>query len=158
MARDGLTRRDIMRYGGATVMGTAGLTLAGIGGYAWPHPAQASSATLQAGTATGRASPATAPVAQDDSGGVLHFVTRPDLTPPAITVSHHGRPAADDPPYFILSPAGYPLTGPGQPGLMILDRYGNLVWFSPNTGFPAAKGMGRDIFPLLRGGGRRKRR
>ena len=41
MTRDGLTRRDIMRYGGATVVGTAGLTLAGIGGYAWPHSASA---------------------------------------------------------------------------------------------------------------------
>jgi len=143
MARDGLTRRDIMRYGGATVVGTAGLTLAGIGGYAWPHPAQASTATGQAGAATGQAGAATAPTSPDRSGGVLHFVTRPDLTPPAITVSHHSRPAGDDPPYFILSPAGYPLTGPGQPGLMILDRYGNLVWFSPNTGFPAAKGMAR---------------
>ncbi len=133
MARDGLTRRDIMRYGGATVAGTAGLTLAGIGGYAWPHSA---SAAAQAST------PA-APVTPDSSGGVLHFVTRPDLTPPAITVSRHSPPAAGDPPYFILSPAGYPLTGPGQPGLMILDRYGNLVWFSPNSGFPADKGMGR---------------
>jgi arylsulfotransferase ASST len=134
MARDGLTRRDIMRYGGATVVGTAGLTLAGIGGYAWPHPAAAGEAA--AGT------PA-APVAPDSGGGVLHFVTRPDLTPPAITVSRHSGPQAGDPPYFILSPAGYPRTGPGQPGLMILDRYGNLVWFSPNTGFPAAQGMGR---------------
>jgi Arylsulfotransferase (ASST) len=134
MTRDGLTRRDIMRYGGATVVGTAGLTLAGIGGYAWPHPASAGEAT---------ASTPTAPVTPDSGGGVLHFVTRPDLTPPAITVSRHSGPQAGDPPYFILSPAGYPLTGPGQPGLMILDRYGNPVWFSPNTGFPADKGMGR---------------
>ena len=136
MKGDGLTRRDVMRYGGATVMGTAGLTLAGIGGYAWPHSASAGSATGQAGTAT-------APATPDNGGGVLHFVTRPDLTPPAITVSRHSPSAAGDPPYFILSPAGYPRTGPGQPGLMILDRYGNLVWFSPNSGFPADKGMGR---------------
>jgi hypothetical protein len=134
MTRDGLTRRDIMRYGGATVVGTAGLTLAGIGGYAWPHPASAGEAT---------AGKSAAPVTPDSSGGVQHFVTRPDLTPPAITVSRHSPPQAGDPPYFILSPAGYPLTGPGQPGLMIMDRYGNLVWFSPNTGFPAAKGMAR---------------
>jgi Arylsulfotransferase (ASST) len=143
MKRDGLTRRDVMRYGGATAIGTAGLTLAGIGGYAWPHPASASTATPQAGTATAQPGTETAPVTQDSSGGVLHFVTRPDLSPPAITVSRHSAPAAGDPPYFILSPAGYPLTGPGQPGLMILDRYGNLVWFSPNSGFPADKGMGR---------------
>ena len=26
---------------------------------------------------------------------------------------------------------------------MILDRRGGIVWYSPNTGFPASKGMGR---------------
>ena len=136
MKGHGLTRRDIMRSGGATVIGTAGLTVANIGGYAWPHPASASTAAAQAGTAT-------VPVMPDDGGGMLHFVTRPDLTPPAITVSYHSRPAAGDPPFFILAAAGYPRTGPGQPGLMILDRYGSLVWFSPNSGFPEDKGMGR---------------
>jgi hypothetical protein len=133
MKLDGLTRRDLMRYGGAAVIGTGGLTLAGVGGYAWPHPAAASTA----------AELTTAPVTPDDSRGVLHYVSRPDLTPPAITVSYHGQAAADDPEYFILTPSGYPLTGPGEPGLMILDRHGNLVWYSPNTGFPANKGMGR---------------
>jgi Arylsulfotransferase (ASST) len=136
MKRYGLTRRDIMRYGGATIIGTAGLTLADIGGYAEPQPASASTATPHAGTAP-------APVTPDDGSGVLHFVTRPDLTPPAITVSYHIRPAAGDPPYFILSPSGYPRTGPSQPGLMILDRSANLVWFSPNSSSPANKGMAR---------------
>ncbi len=137
MKREGLTRRDIMRYGGATVIGTAGLTLADIGGYAWPQPASASTAVPQAGMAP-------APVTPDSSGvGVLHFVTRPDLAPPAMTVSYHTLPVAGDPPYFILSPSGYPRLGPSQPGLMILDRSANLVWFSPNTGFPADKGMAR---------------
>jgi hypothetical protein len=135
MKRHVLTRRDIMRYGGATVIGTAGLTLADIGGYAWPQPASASTATTRAGAAA-------ASVTSGD-GGVLHFVTRPDLTPPAITVSGNRGPAAGEPPYFILSPSGYPRTGPGQPGLMILDRSANLVWFSPNSGFPAHKGMAR---------------
>ena len=136
MKRNGLTRRDIVRYGGATVVGTAGLTLAGLDGYAWPRPASASTATAQASTAT-------AAVTAADGRAVQHFVTRPDLNPPAITVSNYGTPAAGDPPYFILSPSGYPRSGPGQPGLMILDRSGKLVWFSPNTGFPADKGMGR---------------
>jgi arylsulfotransferase ASST len=135
MKRNGLTRRDIIRYGGVTVMGTAGLTLADIGGYVWPQPASASTPTAHAGTA--------APLVRPDDGGVLHFVTRPDLTPPAITVSYHGAPGAGDPSFFILSPSGYPRPGPGQPGLMILDRSGNLVWFSPNTGFSPAKGMAR---------------
>jgi hypothetical protein len=131
MKKDGLTRRDIMRYGGATAIGAGGLTLAGVGGYAWPRPAAASTMTT---------APATGPAAASD---VLHFVTRPDLTPPAITVSHHSGQPTGDPTYFIVTPSGYPLTGPGQPGLMILDRYGNLVWFSPNTDFPASKAMGR---------------
>jgi hypothetical protein len=120
-----------MRYGGISVIGAGGLTLAGIGGYAWPHDAVASTAL------------AAAPATPDDTRGVLHFVSRPDLTPPAIAVSRHAGPQAGDPPYFILAPAGYPQTGPGTPGLMIMDRYGNIVWYSPNTGFPASKGMGR---------------
>ena len=87
----------------------------------------------------------TAPVIPNDDRGVLHFVSRPDLTPPALTITHHGPSGstASDPPYIILSPAGYPRTGPGAPGLMILDRHGNIVWYSPNNGFPASKGEGR---------------
>jgi len=129
MTQDGLTRRDLFRYGGATVIGAGTVTLAGAGGYAWPRAAAASTVTAPAGSA--------------DPSGVLHFVTRPDLTPPAITFSRHGAAQAGDPPYLILAPDGYPSTGPGQPGLMIADRDGNPVWFSPNTGFPASKGMGR---------------
>jgi Arylsulfotransferase (ASST) len=118
-----------MRYGGVAVIGTGGLTLAGIGGYAWPHAAGAS---IAAG-----------PVTPDDTRGVLHFVTRPDLNPPAVTVTWHDPQPTGDPPYFILAPAGYPEIGPGEPGLMILDRSGEIVWYSPNTDFPPAKGMAR---------------
>ena len=94
-----------------------------------------------AATTSGPAAAAT----PDDTRGVLHFVSRPDLTPPALTIAHHGRAAtgASDPPYFILTPSGYPLIGPGTPGLMILDRHSGIVWYAPNTGFPASKGMGR---------------
>ena len=125
-----LTRRQLL--GGGTLLGASGLTLAGLGGYAWPHPAAAAAAEIPA-----------APATPDDARGVLHFVSRPDLTPPALTIAHHGPAGAADPPYFILTPSGYPLTGPGTPGLMILDRHGGIVWYSPNTGFPASKGMGR---------------
>src|SRR5579875_2741149 len=128
MGRRGLTRREMMRGGAVAVMGAGGLALAGIGGYAWPHP--------------GAPGPA-APAAPDDARGVLHFVSRPDLTPPAVTVARHARPDAAGPRYFILAPAGYPRTGPGEPGLMILDRYGRIVWYSPNTSFPAREGQGR---------------
>jgi hypothetical protein len=125
----GLTRREMMKYSGVTAAGVGGLTVAGIGGYAWPHAAAASVTAIT--------------VAPDSARGVLQFLSRPDLSPPAITVTPHGRAGDGDPPYFILSPAGYPLIGPGVPGLMILDRFGQIVWYSPNTGFPAKQGMGR---------------
>ena len=126
-----LTRRQVLAGGGIAVAGAGGLTLAGLGGYAWPHP-----------TADSTPAPAT----PDDTRGVLHFVTRGDLNPPALTIAHRdGQSAAPatDPPYFILAPAGYPLTGPGEPGLMILNRNGDIVWYSPNTAFPASTGSGR---------------
>jgi hypothetical protein len=129
MKRDGLTRRDLLRYGGATILGAGGLTLAGAGGYAWPRAAAASTADGTKASGSG--------------ADVLHFVSRPDLNPPAITVSRHAGAQNGDPTYYILSPSGYPVTGPGEPGLMILDRSGDIVWYSPNTGFPADKGMGR---------------
>jgi len=120
-----LTRRQLL--GGGTIIGASGLTLAGLGGYAWPHPAEAAT--------TNEAVPAAA-ATPDDARGVLHFVSRPDLTPPALTIAHHGRtattgasdpPPTSPPPYFILTPSGYPLIGPGTPGLMILDRHGGIV-------------------------------
>jgi len=126
-----LTRRQLL--GGGAVLGASGLTLAGLGGYAWPHPAAATTVPADPGS----------PATPHDARGVLHFVSRPDLTPPALTIANHGTAGASDPAYFILTPSGYPLTGPGTPGLMILDRHGGIVWYSPNTGFPASKGMGR---------------
>jgi hypothetical protein len=65
-----LTRRQVLAGGGLTVAG--GLTLAGLGGYAWPHP-----------TADSTPAPAT----PDDTRGVLHFVTRSDLNPPVALVA-----------------------------------------------------------------------
>jgi hypothetical protein len=114
-------------------VGADGLTLAGLAGYAWPHD-KAAAASLP-----------TAPATPDDARGVLHFVTRPDLTPAALTIAHHDgtRGTGTSPEYFILAPAGYPLTGPGVPGLMIMNRNGGIVWYSPNTGFPARAGQGR---------------
>ena len=132
MRHQGLTRWEILQGGGIAVMGAGGLTLAGLAGYAWPHD-KAAASTINIGTA---------PATPNDARGTLHFVSRPDLTPPALTIARHG-PASSDPSYFILAPAGYPRTGPGTPGLMILDRNGHIVWYDPNTGFPASKGEGR---------------
>jgi hypothetical protein len=53
-----------------------------------------------------------------------------------MTISHsrRGTGPATDPPYIFLTSTGYPSSGPGQPGLMILDRTGGIVWFSPSNG------------------------
>ena len=140
MAAHGLTRRQLLGRGGVAVASVGGLAAAGVTGYAWPRAAAAEAATgpAPAGTAT-----------PDDTRGVLHFVSRSDLTPPAVTIAHRRRqatPHAADPPYFFAAAAGYPLTGPGEPGLMILNRGGGIIWYAPNTGFPASRGDGRMDF------------
>jgi hypothetical protein len=54
-----------------------------------------------------------------------HFVSRPDLQPPTVTVSTDtGSQAPGD--VFLA-----PYAGPGQYGPMILDGSGKLVWFKP---------------------------
>ena len=93
MRRGGLSRREILQGGGIAVVGAGGLTLAGLAGYAWPHD-KAAAASLPA-----------APGTPDDARGVLHFVTRPDLTPAALTIAHHERAGGASPEYFILAPA-----------------------------------------------------
>src|SRR5712691_12950732 len=94
---------------GIAVIGAGGLAMAGLTGSAWPTD-KAAAATLPA-----------SPAAPDAASGVRHFVSRPDLTPPALTLTHHGpagTSTAGDPPYFLLTLSA----GPGTPGLMILDR------------------------------------
>ena len=81
MRRNGLSRRQVLQGGGIAVAGAGGLTLAGLAGYAWPHDTQSAAA----------ASLPTVPATPDDARGVLHFVTRPDLTPAALTIAHHER-------------------------------------------------------------------
>jgi hypothetical protein len=77
----------------------------------------------------------------------LSFVTRPDLTPPGVTVraaegfARSGLQAS----YFFCAPKAPAAANPGSlptrpknfpsgavPGLMILDVSGNLVWFKPS--------------------------
>ena len=119
MERQWLTRREMLDRGMAA-MGAGGLALAGFTGSAWPGD-KAAAATLPA-----------SPAAPDAGSGVRHFVSRPDLTPPDVTITHHGpagTSTAGDPPYFVLTPSA----GLGTPGLMILDRAGGLVWYSPNS-------------------------
>jgi hypothetical protein len=54
-----------------------------------------------------------------------HFLSRPDLQPPTVTVSTNtGTQVPDD--MFLA-----PYAGPGQYGPMILDSNGGLIWFKP---------------------------
>ncbi|MGH9128883.1 MAG: arylsulfotransferase family protein [Acidimicrobiales bacterium] len=69
-----------------------------------------------------------------DSDEVLHFVSRPDLTPPRVTLARPRPPHPATTPsarYIFVTPKGYQTTGPGQAGLMVLDREGKLLWFMP---------------------------
>jgi hypothetical protein len=61
---------------------------------------------------------------------VQRFVSRPDLSPPAISV--RTRAGGTAPGHLFLAPS----SGPGQRGVMILDDAGELVWFH-RTGLPA---------------------
>jgi Arylsulfotransferase (ASST) len=54
-----------------------------------------------------------------------HFVSRPELQPPTVTVS--ADTGTHEPGDIFLAP----YAGPGQYGPMILDGEGNLVWFKP---------------------------
>ena len=56
-----------------------------------------------------------------------HFLSRPDLQPPAVTVDADTDPGAQDPGDIFLAP----YAGPGQYGPMILDSSGQLIWFKP---------------------------
>jgi hypothetical protein len=56
-----------------------------------------------------------------------HFLSRPDLLPPTVTVTASSGEEA--PGYTFLAP----YAGPGPYGPMILDNAGRLVWFKPVT-------------------------
>lgn len=61
-------------------------------------------------------------------------MTRPDLLPPRVRLSHYGNaPVGGSPRFILLSPRTYLTNTPGQSGLMVLDRQGRLVWFQPVT-------------------------
>jgi Arylsulfotransferase (ASST) len=102
-----LTRRHVFGLAGASVAGAAGLGLSAC---------STSSAAVQAiQTASSTSGPP--------------FKSRPDLTPPSITIRHPGAVKAD-PRYIFLNA---PYSGPGHGGSYIIDTNGHFVWFGPNT-------------------------
>jgi Arylsulfotransferase (ASST) len=125
--QDDWTRRQVLRRGGFAVAGIGGLGLAGLAGYAWPHSASSSGARPAKRDAAAR----------DTPSEVDSFVTS-DLHPPAINITQTaGASTPGQPPYIFIAPRGYLATSVGQPGLMIVDRQGGLVWFgSPIGGTP----------------------
>ncbi len=106
---DDLTRRRMFGLAGASAAGAAGLSLSAC--TTRPTPVQAFQ-TVQ--TANSTAGPP--------------FVSRPDLTPPHITVRRYGVPS--DPRYIFLNA---PYSGPGHGGSLIVNQRGQLVWLGPNT-------------------------
>jgi hypothetical protein len=100
----------------------AGLAAAGLSGLGL---AACSGTTDRTGAGAGGAVPA----ADDRSaGGLQHFVSRPDLTPPAVHVTRHGL-GRDGRLTFLNAP----WSGPGHGGATIRDAAGELIWFGRNT-------------------------
>ena len=104
-----LTRRHLFGLAGGTAAGAAGL---GASGCSVLH--FGSTATQATSVAAYSAGPP--------------FKSRPDLTPPHITVRRSG--VKSNPRYIFLNA---PYSGPGHGGSYIIDPRGHFVWFGPNT-------------------------
>jgi hypothetical protein len=73
------------------------------------------------------------PPAGRSPGDVQYFRSRPDLVPPAVRVLTRQKPGIARGDIFVSSQYG-----PVQDGPMILDPYGNLLWFKPLPGDDSA--------------------
>jgi len=100
---EGLTRRQLLQRTGTAAVAAAGLGLVGC---------DSSSAAPQ-----------------DLAKNLQHFVSRPDLSPPKVTLKHVAPGHRLQ--YLFLGIAN---SGPGQGGAMIMDTTGEMVWFDPDTG------------------------
>jgi Arylsulfotransferase (ASST) len=129
---DNWTRRQVLRGGGYAATGLVGLGLAGFAGYAWPHP------KAPAAARPGTVRPSSGTPDAGTAGQIDEFVSRSDLHPPVIKIAQAaGASEAGQPRYIFIAPRGYVSKSIGEPGLMIVDRDGDLVWFgSPIGGTP----------------------
>jgi Arylsulfotransferase (ASST) len=119
-----MSRRQLIHGAG----GLLALSLAGLTGL--DAGRRSSSATLTSQeTRAGVLRLAAATTSVDD---VYSFVSRPDLQPPVVKINTYSQGWQDaSPGYIFLGTKGYLGPAPGQPGLMITDRYGRLIWFKP---------------------------
>src|SRR6266704_2962108 len=105
-----LTRRRLFGLAGASAAGAAGLA----GGGCTAAGIDPQKPTLAQQVAAYSAGPP--------------FRSRPDLTPPHITIRRSG--SGPDSRYIFLNA---PYSGPGHGGSYIIDTHGHFVWFGPNT-------------------------
>jgi Arylsulfotransferase (ASST) len=126
--RSGISRRQFLPRAAG---GAAGLVAAGLIGYEI-HPAKAATPAPQTVTAPATTTTPATPAAAPSSAELQSFVTRPDLTPPAVKVTRLST-TDTSPAYILLSVNNVIQGGPVQQGLMIIDREGRLVWFEPVT-------------------------
>jgi hypothetical protein len=130
-----VTRRTLIQRAG----GVAGLAVLGGGAFAAAELARGSSNRIP--MLTSFAAPVT--------GAARIFVSRPDLRPPAISLTGgHVTP-------------GYIFAGPGtkgmtQPGPLLFDRQGEPVWFRPTrpfwtTNFRRAEYQGKPVLTWWQG-------
>jgi Arylsulfotransferase (ASST) len=112
------------------IHGTGGLLALGLAGLTTLDPSsRRSSARLPTQESRASALRLADAVSVDD---VHSFVSRPDLQPPVVRIDTYSQGwQAASPGFIFLATKGYMGPSPGQPGLMIIDRYGRLIWFKP---------------------------
>lgn len=112
-----VTRRWFM----AKAVGWLGtLGLAGLVGYEWPRTAKRLTEVAPDYRAISE---------------MRSFVSRPDLRPPVVRITTRRSSASPtskyhQPRFIFITPRSVAKT-PSQPGLMILNRHGRLIWFNP---------------------------
>lgn len=123
-----LTRREMLIGGGGSLAGLGFLAAAGVAGYVWPRSLAA--AAEQTSGSGAKQQSGLAATQQPGSGAEHSYVTRSDLRPPVLSVSVLGSPAGV-PPYIFLGNKAYQGQPVGQPGPIIAEREGEIVWFKP---------------------------